>query len=379
MHFKLSEEHEMIRKMVRDFAKNEVAPTAAERDEEERFDRALFDQMAELGLTGIPWPEEYGGIGSDYLAYVIAIEELSRVCASTGVTLSAHTSLAGWPIFKFGTEEQKQTFLRPMAEGKKIGAYGLTEPGSGSDAGGMKTIAKRDGDHYVLNGSKKFITNGGIADIYVVFALTDPESKQRGTSAFIVESDTPGFSVGKKESKLGIRSSPTTEIMFEDCRIPVENLLGEEGQGFKIAMQTLDGGRNGIAAQAVGIAQGALDASVEYARERHQFGKPIAAQQGIGFKLADMATDVEAARLLTYQAAWLESEGLPYGKESAMSKVFAGDAAMKVTTEAVQVFGGYGYTKDYPVERYMRDAKITQIYEGTQEIQRLVISRMLTK
>ncbi|PDZ43016.1 acyl-CoA dehydrogenase AcdA [Bacillus wiedmannii] len=379
MHFKLSEEHEMIRKMVRDFAKNEVAPTAAERDEEERFDRALFDQMAELGLTGIPWPEEYGGIGSDYLAYVIAIEELSRVCASTGVTLSAHTSLAGWPIFKFGTEEQKQKFLRPMAEGTKIGAYGLTEPSSGSDAGGMRTTAKRDGDHYILNGSKIFITNGGIADIYVVFALTDPESKQRGTSAFIVESDTPGFSVGKKESKLGIRSSPTTEIMFEDCRIPVENLLGEEGQGFKVAMQTLDGGRNGIAAQAVGIAQGALDASVEYARERHQFGKPIAAQQGIGFKLADMATDVEAARLLTYQAAWLESEGLPYGKESAMSKVFAGDTAMKVTTEAVQVFGGYGYTKDYPVERYMRDAKITQIYEGTQEIQRLVIFRMLTK
>ncbi|SCC67692.1 acyl-CoA dehydrogenase AcdA [Bacillus wiedmannii] len=379
MHFKLSEEHEMIRKMVRDFAKNEVAPTAAERDEEERFDRALFDQMAELGLTGIPWPEEYGGIGSDYLAYVIAIEELSRVCASTGVTLSAHTSLAGWPIFKFGTEEQKQKFLRPMAEGTKIGAYGLTEPSSGSDAGGMRTTAKRDGDHYILNGSKIFITNGGIADIYVVFALTDPESKQRGTSAFIVESDTPGFSVGKKESKLGIRSSPTTEIMFEDCRIPVENLLGEEGQGFKVAMQTLDGGRNGIAAQAVGIAQGALDASVEYARERHQFGKPIAAQQGIGFKLADMATDVEAARLLTYQAAWLESQGLPYGKESAMSKVFAGDTAMKVTTEAVQVFGGYGYTKDYPVERYMRDAKITQIYEGTQEIQRLVISRMLTK
>ncbi|KAA0776497.1 acyl-CoA dehydrogenase [Bacillus sp. BB51/4] len=379
MHFKLSEEHEMIRKMVRDFAKNEVAPTAAERDEEERFDRAIFDQMAELGLTGIPWPEEYGGIGSDYLAYVIAIEELSRVCASTGVTLSAHTSLAGWPIFKFGTEEQKQKFLRPMAEGTKIGAYGLTEPSSGSDAGGMRTTAKRDGDHYILNGSKIFITNGGIADIYVVFALTDPESKQSGTSAFIVESDTPGFSVGKKESKLGIRSSPTTEIMFEDCRIPVENLLGEEGQGFKVAMQTLDGGRNGIAAQAVGIAQGALDASVDYARERHQFGKPIAAQQGIGFKLADMATDVEAARLLTYQAAWLESEGLPYGKESAMSKVFAGDTAMKVTTEAVQVFGGYGYTKDYPVERYMRDAKITQIYEGTQEIQRLVISRMLTK
>lgn len=379
MNFKLTEEHEMIRKMVRDFARNEVAPTAAERDEEERFDREIFDKMAELGLTGIPWPEEYGGIGSDYLAYCIAIEELSRVCASTGVTLSAHTSLAGWPVYKFGTEEQKQKYLRPMAEGTKIGAYGLTEPGSGSDAGGMRTTAKLDGDHYVLNGSKIFITNGGEAEIYVVFALTDPTSKHKGTSAFIVESDFPGFSVGKKEKKLGIRSSPTTEIIFEDCRVPKENLLGEEGDGFKIAMMTLDGGRNGIAAQAVGIAQGALDASVAYAKERQQFGKPIAAQQGIGFKLADMATSVEAARLLTYQAAWLESEGLPYGKESAMSKLFAGDAAMKVTTEAVQVFGGYGYTKDYPVERFMRDAKITQIYEGTQEIQRLVISRMITK
>nr|WP_304213815.1 acyl-CoA dehydrogenase [Fredinandcohnia onubensis] len=379
MYFKLSEEHEMIRKMVRDFAKNEVAPTAAERDEEERFDREIFDKMAELGLTGIPWPEEYGGIGSDYLAYCIAVEELSRVCASTGVTLSAHTSLAGWPIYKFGSEEQKQKYLRPMAQGEKIGAYGLTEPGSGSDAGGMRTTARVEGDHYVLNGSKIFITNGGIADIYVVFALTDPTSKHKGTSAFIIESDFPGFSVGKKEQKMGIRSSPTTEIMFEECRVPKENLLGEEGEGFKIAMMTLDGGRNGIAAQAVGIAQGALDAATEYAKERVQFGKPIAAQQGVGFKLADMATSVEASRLLTYQAAWLESEGLPYGKESAMSKLFAGDTAMKVTTEAVQVFGGYGYTKDYPVERYMRDAKITQIYEGTQEIQRLVISRMLTK
>lgn len=378
MNFKLTEEHEMIRKMVRDFALNEVAPTAAERDEEERFDMDIFKKMAELGLTGIPWPEEYGGIGSDYLAYCIAIEELSRVCASTGVTLSAHTSLAGWPVYKFGTEEQKQKYLRPMAQGEKIGAYGLTEPGSGSDAGGMRTNAKRVGDNYVLNGSKIFITNGGIADIYVVFAVTDPTSK-KGTSAFIVESTFPGFSVGKKEQKLGIRSSPTTEIIFEDCIVPKENLLGEEGDGFKIAMMTLDGGRNGIAAQAVGIAQGALDAAVDYSKERVQFGKPIAAQQGIGFKLADMATGVEAARLLTYQAAWLESEGLPYGKESAMSKLFAGDTAMKVTIEAVQVFGGYGYTKDYPVERYMRDAKITQIYEGTQEIQKLVISRMITK
>jgi acyl-CoA dehydrogenase len=379
MQFLLSEEHEMIRKMVRDFAKNEVEPTAAERDEEERFDREIFDQMGELGLCGIPWPEEYGGIGGDYLGYVIAVEELSRVCASVGVTLSAHTSLAGWPIFKFGNEEQKQKFLRPMAEGKKIGAYGLTEPGSGSDAGNMKTTAKKDGDDYIINGSKIFITNAGDAEIYVVFARTDIEAGTRGVSAFIVEKGTPGFSFGKKEKKLGIRSSPTLEIIFEDCRVPAENLLGKEGEGFKIAMMTLDGGRNGIAAQAVGIAQGALDASVNYAKDRKQFGKPIGVNQGIGFKLADMATKVEAARLLTYQAAWRESEGLPYGKESAMSKLFAGDIAMEVTTDAVQVFGGYGYTKEYPVERYMRDAKITQIYEGTQEIQRLVISKMLLK
>lgn len=381
MDFKLSDEHTMIRKMVREFAEKEVAPTAAERDEEERFEPALFQKMAELGLTGIPWPEKYGGIGSDYLSYVIAVEELSRVCASTGVTLSAHTSLAGWPLYKYGTEEQKQKYLRPMAEGTKIGAYGLTEPASGSDAGAMKTTARPDGDDYVLDGSKIFITNGGEADIYIVFAVTDgdPSAKRPETSAFIIEKDFPGFSVGKKEKKLGIRSSPTTEIIFDNCRVPKENLLGERGEGFVIAMKTLDGGRNGIAAQAVGIAQGALDASVDYAKTRKQFGKPIAANQGISFKLADMATAIEASRLLTYQAAWLESNGKPYGKESAMAKLMAGDTAMKVTTEAVQVFGGYGYTKDYPVERYMRDAKITQIYEGTQEIQRLVISRLLTK
>ncbi len=328
---------------------------------------------------GIPWPEEYGGIGSDYLAYCITVEELARVCASTAVTLSAHTSLAGWPIYTFGTEEQKQTYLKPLALGEKLGAYGLTEPGSGSDAGAMRTTARLEDDHYVMNGSKIFITNGGVADIYIVFAITDPTSKSKGTTAFIIEKDFPGFSVGKKERKLGIRSSPTTELLFEECKIPKENVLGQVGDGFKIAMKTLDGGRNGIAAQAVGIAQGALDAAVDYAKIRHQFGKPIAALQGIAFKLADMATSIEAARLLTYQAAWLETEGLPYGKESAMSKLFAGDTAMKVTTEAVQVFGGYGYTKDYPVERFMRDAKITQIYEGTQEIQRLVISRMITK
>lgn len=378
MQFKLSEEHEMLRKMVRDFAEEVIEPSAAERDEEARFDRSHFDQMAELGLTGVPWPEEYGGAGMDYLAYCIVVEELSRVDASAGVLISAHTSLAGWPLFKFGTEEQKQKYLRPMAEGKKMGAYGLTEPSSGSDAGGMRTTAILKGDNYVMNGSKIFITNGGEADTYIVFALTDPNDR-RSTTAFIVESTFEGFSVGKKEEKMGIRSSPTTELIFENCIIPKENILGEVGEGFKIAMKTLDGGRNGIAAQAVGIAQGALDAAATYASERVQFGKSIAENQGVGFKLADMATGIEASRLLTYQAAWLEGEGLPYGKASAMAKLMAGDTAMKVTTDAVQIYGGYGYTKDYPVERYMRDAKITQIYEGTQEIQRMVIARMLTK
>jgi len=379
MNFRLTEEQEMLRKMVREFAEAEVAPTAAERDEEERFDREIFEKMAELGLTGIPWPEEYGGAGADYLSYVLAVEELSRVDASIGVTLSAHVSLASWPIYKFGTEEQKQKFLRPLAEGKKMGAYCLTEPGSGSDSAGMRTTAVKDGDHYILNGSKIFITNAGEAEIYVVFAVTDPALKHKGISAFIVEKGMPGFTMGKKEKKLGIRSSPTLAVNFEDVRVPKENLLGEEGQGFKIAMMTLDGGRNGIAAQALGIAQGAFDHAVAYAKERQQFGKPIASLQAIQFKLADMATKIEAARLLTYQAAWLEDQGLPYGKASAMSKVFAGDIAMEVTTEAVQVFGGYGYTREYPVERFMRDAKITQIYEGTNEIQRVVISNYLLK
>jgi len=379
MNFRLTEEQEMLRKMIRDFAETHVAPSAGERDEEERFDRAIFEQMAELGLTGIPWPEKYGGAGADYLSYVLAVEELSRVDASIGVTLSAHVSLASWPIYKFGTEEQKQKFLRPLAEGKKMGAYCLTEPGSGSDAAGMRTTAVRDGDHYILNGSKIFITNAGEAEIYIVFAVTDPALKHKGVTAFIVEKGMPGFTMGKKEKKLGIRSSLTLAVNFEDVRVPVENRLGEEGQGFKIAMMTLDGGRNGIAAQALGIAQGAFDHALAYAKERVQFGKPIAALQAIQFKLADMATKIEAARLLTYQAAWLEDQGLPYGKASAMSKVFAGDIAMEVTTEAVQVFGGYGYTREYPVERFMRDAKITQIYEGTNEIQRVVISNYLLK
>lgn len=378
MEFQRTEEQQMLQKMVRAFSENEVEPTAAERDEEERFDREIFDQMGALGLTGIPWPEKYGGIGSDYVSYTIAVEELSRVCASTGVTLSAHVSLASWPIFTYGTEEQKQTFLKRLATGEALGAYALSEPEAGSDVASMKMTATKDGDDYILHGNKVWITNGEVADIYVVFAKTDESKKHGGISAFIVEKDTEGFSFGKKERKLGIRSSPTTELIFENCRVPAANLLGEEGEGFTIAMKTLDGGRNGIAAQALGIAQGALDASVSYAKEREQFGKPIAHNQGISFKLADMATEVEAARLLTYQAAWLESEGLSYAKASAMSKLFAGDAAMRITTEAVQIFGGYGYTKDYPVERYMRDAKITQIYEGTNEIQRLVIGRMLT-
>ena len=377
MDFLLDGEHQQIRQLVRDFALREVAPGAAERDETEHFDRGLFHQMAKLGLTGIPWPEEYGGAGMDYLAYVITVEELSRVCASTGVALSAHTSLAGWPIYKFGTEAQKQKYLRPLAEGQWLGAYGLTEPGSGSDAAGMRTTAVRNGDTYVLNGNKVFITNGGSAEVYVVFALTDPEQRTRGISAFIVEQGMPGFRIGKKEKKMGIRASTTVELVFEDCAVPVENRLGEEGFGFKIAMMTLDGGRNGIAAQALGIAQGAFDVARDYARQRKQFGKAIGDNQAIQFKLADMATKIEAARLLTYQAAWLESHGHPYGQASAMSKVFASDTAMEVTTEAVQVLGGYGYMREYAVERMMRDAKITQIYEGTNEIQRLVIARQL--
>ncbi|MDI3327791.1 MAG: acyl-CoA dehydrogenase [Alicyclobacillaceae bacterium] len=379
MEFVLTKEQEQMRQAVRQFAEEVVAPGAAERDEREEFDRSIFERMAELGLTGIPWPEEYGGAGLDFLTYVITVEELSRVCASTGVTLSAHTSLACWPIYKFGTEEQKQKYLRPMAEGKKIGAYALTEPGSGTDAASLRTTAVRQGDHYLLNGNKIFITNGGEADIYVVFASTDREKKHRGITAFIVEKGMPGFRFGKKEKKMGLKASPTVELIFDNCVVPAENRLGEEGFGFKIAMMTLDGGRNGIAAQAVGIAQGALDAAIAHAKEREQFGKPIGQFQAIQFKLADMATRIEAARLLTYQAAWLEDNGLPYGKASAMAKMFASDTAMYVTTEAVQIFGGYGYIREYPVERYMRDAKITQIYEGTNEVQRMVVAGHLLR
>jgi alkylation response protein AidB-like acyl-CoA dehydrogenase len=381
MNFELTEEQNLIRDMVRDFAEKEVAPSARIRDEEERFDRDLmFGRLAELGLTGIIFPEEYGGAGADYLSYAIAVEELSRVCASTGVTLSAHTSLAANPIYLFGSKEQKEKFLAPMARGEKLGAFGLTEPSAGSDAGGTRTTAVREADGWLLNGTKIFITNGGDAEVYVVLARTDKDAqKHHGISAFIVEKGTPGFSFGKKEKKMGIRSSPTMELVFDKCRIPADNLLGEVGHGFKIAMKTLDGGRIGIASQALGIAQGALDAAVAYARERKQFDTPIARFQGVQFQLADMATQTEAARLLVYKAAYRASAGLSYSSESAMAKLFASETAMKVTTQAVQILGGYGYTREFPVERMMRDAKITEIYEGTSEIQRLVIGTSLTR
>lgn len=381
MNFELTEEQNLIRDMVRSFAETEIAPSAQIRDEEERFDRALmFDRLAELGLTGIVFPEEYGGGGADYISYAIAVEELSRVCASTGVTLSAHLSLGANPIYLFGTEEQKQKYLAPMARGEKMGALGLTEPSAGSDAGGTKTSARREEDGWVLNGSKIFITNAGDAEIYIVLARTDKAAeKHHGMSAFIVEKGTPGFSFGKKEKKMGIRSSPTMELVFTDCRIPLDNLLGPEGGGFKVAMKTLDGGRIGIASQALGIAQGALDASVAYAKERKQFDTPIARFQGVQFQLADMATRVEAARLLVYRAAYRASAGLPYSQEAAMAKLYASETAMQVTTQAVQIHGGYGYTRDFPIERMMRDAKITEIYEGTSEIQRLVIGAALIR
>ncbi|MDB4868835.1 MAG: acyl-CoA dehydrogenase [Cohnella sp.] len=367
MEFQLSEKQQNFRIKVRDFAQQEVEPTAAQRDREERFDRVLFDRMGQLGFTGIPWPEEYGGLGADYVSYALAVEQLSQVCASTGVMLSVHTSLAGWSLYRYGTEEQKQKYLRPLSEGKNLGAYSLTENESGSDAGAMRTRAMKEEDGYILNGTKIFVTNAGEADIYVVFAMTDFQKRSKGCSAFIVEKGTPGFHFGKKEKKLGIRSSPTMGIIFDQCRVPKENLLGNEGEGFKIAMTALDGGRIGIAAQAVGIAQGALDACIASLKNR----------QAAPTKLADMATRIEAARLLTYQAAWRESTGLPYGKQSAFAKLFASDTAMQVTIDAVQMFGDFGYTDDSPVERYFRDAKVTQIYEGTSEIQRLVISRML--
>lgn len=381
MNFQLTEEQSLLRDMVRTYAENEIAPSASLRDEEERFDRELmFDRLGELGLAGIIIPEEYCGAGADYISYAIAVEELSRVCASTGVTLSAHLSLCANPLLMFGTDAQKQKYLVPLAAGRQLGAFALTESSAGSDAGGTRTTAVADGDEWIINGNKIFTTNAGDAELYIVFARSDQNAqKHHGISAFIIEKDTPGFSFGRKEKKMGIRSSPTMELVFENCRIHRDNMLGEEGEGFRLAMETLDGGRIGIAAQALGIAQGAFDAALAYAREREQFNRPIATFQSIQFQLADMSTQIEAARLMVYNAAYRAGNGLSYAKQSAMAKLLASEMAMKVTTQAVQIHGGYGYTREFPVERMMRDAKITEIYEGTSEIQRMVIGGLLTK
>lgn len=375
MNFRWTEEQEMIRKMVRDFAEKEIAPFVPVMEETDQFPRHIVKKMGEMGLMGIPVPEEWGGSGADFTSYILAINEISKVSATLGVILSVHTSVCTNPILYFGNEEQKQKYVPKLAAGEYLGAFALTEPSAGSDAGSIRTSAVRKGDEYILNGNKVFITNGGEADTYIAFAVTDPTSQIKEISAFIVEKDTPGFSVGKKEKKMGLHGSNTSELIFDNARVPAGNMLGNKGDGFTIAMANLDSGRIGIAAQALGIAEAALRYASEYAKERKQFGQPIANQQAIAFKLADMATLAEAARLLVYRAAFLRSQGLPCGKEAAMAKRFSSDAAMKITTEAIQVFGGYGYTCEYPVERLFRDAKITQIYEGTNEIQQIVIAK----
>lgn len=374
MNFGLTREQELVRQMVREFAVNEVKPIAAEIDETERFPMENVKKMAELGMMGILFPKELGGAGGDVLSYIISVEELSKVCGTTGVILSAHTSLCASLIYENGTPAQKEKYLVPLAKGEKIGAFGLTEPGAGTDAAGQQTTAVLDGDNYILNGSKIFITNGGVADTFIVFAMTDKSQGTRGISAFIVEKGFPGFSIGKKEDKLGIRASSTTELIFENCIVPKENLIGKEGKGFGIAMKTLDGGRIGIAAQALGIAEGAYEETIKYMKERKQFGRPLSAFQGLQWMIAEMETKIEAAKLLVYKAAWLKQNKLPYSVDAAKAKLFAAEVAMDVTTKAVQLHGGYGYTKEYPVERMMRDAKITEIYEGTSEVQKMVIA-----
>ena len=379
MNFQLTREQELVKQMVREFALNEVKPIAAEIDETERFPMENVKKMAELGMLGIPFSKEYGGAGGDTLSYIMAVEELSKVCGTTGVILSAHVSLCASLINQFGTEEQKQKYLPKLASGEMIGAFGLTEPGAGTDAAGQQTTAVLDGDHYVLNGSKIFITNGGVADVFVIFAMTDKSKGTKGISAFIVERSFPGFSSGKIEDKMGIRASSTTELIMEDCIVPKENLVGKEGKGFGIAMQTLDGGRIGIAAQALGLAEGAMEEAVNYMKERKQFGRSLTAFQGLQWYLAEMDVKIEAARHLVYKAAWLKDNGKPYSIDAARAKLFAAETAMEVTTKAVQLFGGYGYTKDYPVERMMRDAKITEIYEGTSEVQKMVISASIVR
>ncbi|MCM3672594.1 MULTISPECIES: acyl-CoA dehydrogenase [Peribacillus] len=378
MDLKFTEEQEMMRKMVSAFAENEITPHI-EAMETGVFPKTILQKMGELGLMGIPISEQYGGAGMDFMSYIIAINEISKVSPTLGVILSVHTSVGTNPIVYFGTEEQKRKYVPKLAAGKYLGAFCLTEQSSGSDAASLKSKAvavKEDGE-YRINGSKVFITNGGEADVFIVFASTDPQKGSKGISAFIVEKGIPGLIIGKDERKMGLHGSSTVQVTFEDMKVPAANLLGKEGEGFKIAMANLDAGRIGIAAQALGIAEGAMEHAVQYAKGRVQFGKPIAEQQGIGFKLAEMATNIEASRLLVYQAAYLRSQGLKCGKEAAMAKLFASRTAVEVAIEAVQVFGGYGYTTEYPVERYFRDAKVTEIYEGTSEIQRMVISKNL--
>ncbi|MCE5336457.1 MAG: acyl-CoA dehydrogenase [Desulfobacteraceae bacterium] len=379
MDFNLTEEHKLIRANVREFCEKYVAPIAEVTDSEPKFPADTVKRLAEQDLLGIPYPAEYGGAGSDYLSYIIVIEELSRACATTGFTLECHTSLACYPLFKFGTEEQKQKYLVPLCKGEMLGAFALTEPGAGTDAAAAATVAVKDGDGYVLNGSKIFISNAPVAGVIIVFAMTDKTKGTKGISAFIVPQGTPGLIIGKHLNKMGIRGSLTSEVLLKDCRVPEKNLLGGEGQGFKIAMMTLDGGRIGIAAQALGIAQAALDESIHYSKERVQFGKPIASLQAIQWMIANMATEVEASRFLTYHAAWCYDQGLPYSKEAAMAKLFASETAARQTNRAVQVHGGIGFIKGHKVERLYRDAKITEIYEGTSEVMRMVVAGSLLR
>jgi alkylation response protein AidB-like acyl-CoA dehydrogenase len=373
--FALSPQHEQIRRTVRDFAEREIIPVADDLERKGEFPHEIIRKAAELGLLGVPYPEEVGGTGLDSLAYAITIEELSRASGSIGIIVSAHTSLGCNPLYLAGTPEQKDRYLRPMASGQVLGAYGLTEPGAGSDSRGTRTRARRDGDEWVLNGSKRFITNAGVAGTYIVTAVTDRETESGRISAFIVEAETPGFSIGRMEEKMGLHASNTGELIFEECRIPGANLLGDEGEGDKLFLKTLDGGRIGIGAMALGLAQAAYEAASAYAKERKQFDRPIASFQGVAFKIADMAVGIDAARLLVYRAAWLKDCGKPYTTEAAMAKLHASEVARQVTNDAIQVHGGYGYVTEYHVERYLRDAKLTEIGEGTSEIQRLVIAR----
>ena len=379
MDFQLSEEQVMIRDMVRDFAENEVKPTAAERDEKEEFPTELMPKIADLGLMGVAIPEDRGGSGMDYVSYAIAIEELSKVDASVGVIVSVNNSLVCDPLKRYANQDQIERFLKPLASGAKLGAYALSEAQSGSDAANILTTAKADGDEFVINGEKMWITNGGSADIVLAFCMTDKEKGPKGINCLVVEKGTPGFSVSKKEEKHGIRSSDTCSLVFEDCRVPAANLLGDPGQGFVVAMTTLDAGRIGIAAQALGIAQGSIDESIKFAKDRQAFGRTVADFQAIQFYIADLQTGVDAARLLTWKACWRMDNGLPFTTESAMAKTFASEIAMEAARKAVQIHGAYGYSREYPVERFLRDAKITEIYEGTNEIMRLVIARNVIK